>query len=276
MVGDVSFRRSTTEKKPTNNQKCLLVGSRSVSTKCRHLLTDLAGLLPHARTHAKIDIKKEGGDELMELCNLHRCNTFCFLEARKRETAFLWFGQIPNGPSIKVQLFNVHTASELRMAGNCLKYSRPLLHFDKEFDVIPHLRILKALLTDVFNTPNYHPKSKPFIDHMLCFFYLDGKIWFRNYQILPDSQPTMDVMEIGPRFVMDPVVVLNGNLQGSVLWRNDDAVAPSEQRKSKAIRALKKNLENKYVQKKSIRHREVNPAPEADPLSKIFNNEDSV
>lgn len=43
----------------------------------------------------------------------------------------MWFAQAPAGPSLKVQIANIHTADEIRMAGNCLKFSRPLLHFDR-------------------------------------------------------------------------------------------------------------------------------------------------
>ena len=35
----------------------------------------------------------------------------------------------------------------------------------------------------VFSTPNYHPKSKPFIDHVIHFGLVDNHIWFRNYQV---------------------------------------------------------------------------------------------
>ena len=269
LVGKLSFGRTQSAKKPTNRQKCLVVGSRAMSTKCRHLLNDLAGLMPHGRTHAKIESQSVAGEALTEVCHLHRCNSILFLESRKRETAFIWLGQVPGGPSAKLQLLNVHTADEVRMAGNCLKFSRPLLHFDHEFDTVPHFQILKALLIDTFNTPNYHPKSKPFIDHMLCFFVLDGKIWFRNYQILPDADP-MDVIEIGPRFVMEPVVILDDVMHGSVLWKNQTVEAPGVARRAKVQRALDKMKENQFVASKAEKHRVRNPAPGPDPLGGVF------
>lgn len=72
---------------------------------------------------------------------------------------------------------------ELKFTGNTLKGSRPILSFDKSFDEEPHLRLMKDIFSQVFATPNMHPKSKPFIDHVLSFCYVDGRIWFRNYQI---------------------------------------------------------------------------------------------
>ena len=67
------------------------------------------------------------------------------------------------------------------MTGNCLKHSRAVLSFDKAFEERSELKLMKELLTSVFNIPKNHPKSKPFIDHVFSFTYLDGRIWFRNY-----------------------------------------------------------------------------------------------
>ena len=39
----------------------------------------------------------------------------------------------------------MHTKGELKMTGNCLKASRPLLSFDKTFDSDPHLVLIKEL-----------------------------------------------------------------------------------------------------------------------------------
>ena len=69
------------------------------------------------------------------------------------------------------------------MTGNCLMGSRPLLVFDKSFDGAPELRLVKQLFKQVFAVPRGHPKSKPFVDHLMSFFFVDGKIWIRNYQI---------------------------------------------------------------------------------------------
>jgi ribosome biogenesis protein BRX1 len=108
---------------------------------------------------------------------------------------------------------------ELRITGNCLKWSRPLVVFDPAFDSAPHLSLLKEMFThvrfcslawrvqnisfiplvplfflrmnegfeflQVFSVPKDHPKSKPFIDHVISLSILDNRIWFRNYQVLP-------------------------------------------------------------------------------------------
>lgn len=78
---------------------------------------------------------------------------------------------------------SAHTMKELKMTGNCLKGSRPFLSFDPAFDEL-HWSVIKELLVQTFSTPNHHPKSQPFHDHVFTFSILDNKIWFRNYEIL--------------------------------------------------------------------------------------------
>ena len=38
-------------------------------------------------------------------------------------------------------------------------------------------------IVQAFGTPRNHPKSKPFIDRIMGFYYLDDRIWIRNYQV---------------------------------------------------------------------------------------------
>ena len=44
------------------------------------------------------------------------------------------------------------------------------------------LNLFREISINVFATPNFHPKSKPFVDHSLSFNFFDSRIWFRNYQ----------------------------------------------------------------------------------------------
>ena len=80
------------------------------------------------------------------------------------------------GPSIKFHITNIHTMDELKMTGNCMKGSRPISSFDNSFDTIDHLKLVKELFVDVFGTPRGHPKSKPFVDRVMGFYYADGKV----------------------------------------------------------------------------------------------------
>ena len=38
---------------------------------------------------------------------------------------------------------------ELKMTGNCLKGSRPIVVFDKQFDDAPHWKVIKEVLMNV-------------------------------------------------------------------------------------------------------------------------------
>lgn len=119
--------------------------------------------------------------------------------------------------------------SELKLSGNCLRFSRPFLSFDASFDdpKRPHLQLAKELLSHVFNTPKNHPKSKPFIDHCISFNFVDGRIFFRNYQILnqheeiftaKDDIEKLVLIEIGPRFALNPIKAFQGSMGGEALW----------------------------------------------------------
>jgi len=68
-------------------------------------------------------------------------------------------GRAPNGPSIKFRAENIHTTGELKMSGNCLKGSRPILSFDSSFDAHSHLKLIKEVIVSGFNVPQFHPKS---------------------------------------------------------------------------------------------------------------------
>lgn len=82
------------------------------------------------------------------------------------------------------QISAVHTMSELKMTGNALRGSRAVINFDQHFDKLPQLQLLKELFIQAFATPRAHPKSKPFVDRVMSFYWLDNRVWFRNYQVI--------------------------------------------------------------------------------------------
>uniref|UniRef100_UPI0009B34CD2 ribosome biogenesis protein BRX1 homolog n=1 Tax=Monopterus albus TaxID=43700 RepID=UPI0009B34CD2 len=65
-----------------------------------------------------------------EVCEIKNCNKCLFFEAKKKQDLYMWISNSPHGPSAKFLVQNVHTLAELKMTGNCLKGSRPLLSFD--------------------------------------------------------------------------------------------------------------------------------------------------
>lgn len=146
-------------------------------------MEDLEGLLPHAKKEAKIE-KDDVRENVEDLCQYHTCSNLMFFESKRKKDLYMWLAKA-NGISVKFQVQNIATSLELKMTGNCLKYSRPLLSFDAAFNAeaenSTHIAIFKELIVHSFGTPRFHPKSKPFIDHVFSFKWFDGRIWFRNY-----------------------------------------------------------------------------------------------
>lgn len=153
-------------KKKRNKQRVLLLSSRGITHRMRHLMSDLEVLLPHVKKGeryllrrrcsilrlADIDAKLDSKNHLNllpELADLHNCNNTLYFEARRHEDLYLWAAKTPNGPSIKMHVQNVHTMDELKMTGNCLKGSRGLLSFDASFDETEWGRLTKEVFTHV-------------------------------------------------------------------------------------------------------------------------------
>lgn len=115
--------------------------------------TDGNGANAHVRTDAKLDSKHQL-PLLNELCDLSNCNNALFFEARRKHNdLYLWAAKAPNGPSVRFHVLNAHTMDELKMTGNCLKGSRPIVVFDKAFDESAHMRVIKEVLSNVGSLP---------------------------------------------------------------------------------------------------------------------------
>lgn len=192
-----------------------------------------------------------------------------FFEARKGKDLYIWLSKPPNGPTLKMHCQNIHTMEELNFTGNCLKGSRPILSFDAAFEKQAHTRVIKELLTHTFGVPQTSRKIKPFVDHVMGFTIADNKVWIRCYQISetessktkPGEQPdenaptatvaksgkgetNVSLVEIGPRFVLTPIVILEGSFGGPVIYENREFVSPnqirSDLRRAKAGRYNKR------------------------------------
>ena len=229
-------------------------------------------MLPHSRKDVKFDSKSRLY-ELNELAELYNCNNVMFFEARKGKDLYVWMSAVPNGPCLKMHMQNrkhlpsnarnvrftnrklVHTMEELHFTGNCLKGSRPVLSFDAAFETQPHLQVIKAIFHRIFGVPQGARKSKPFIDHVMSFSFVDGKIWVRNYQINEeepgkittsegneeveetetkakkskgDKDTELSLVEIGPRFVLTPIVIQEGSFGGPIIYENKQFVSPNQ------------------------------------------------
>ena len=217
----------------------------------RHLLADIGALLPHTCKDSKLDTKSSNNYNaaLNALADLHSCNYVFFLEARKHgQDLYLWLAKAPNGPTVKFSVSNIHTMGELGFGGNCLKGGRGLVAFDKSFDESDfgggkeHRGLIRELLRGVFCVPEKGVRGmKPFIDRITGIFVLDGKIWIRIYEIqekgknerrVEDSEENdISLVEIGPRFVLTPIVILEGSFGGPVIFENKEYVSPNQLRR---------------------------------------------
>ncbi|KAI0340074.1 Brix-domain-containing protein [Trametopsis cervina] len=237
-------------KRIRNKQRVLLLSSRGITHRMRHLMTDIETLLPHVKKDSKLDSKNHL-HLLPELADLNNCNNALYFEARRHEDLYMWAAKTPNGPSIKMHVQNVHTMDELKMTGNCLKGSRGLLSFDKAFEQTEWGKLTKEVFTHIFGVPSQARKAKPFIDHILTFSLLDNKIWFRNYQIVekdplqPNGPPQTSLVEIGPRFVLTPIRIFEGAFSGTTVYSNPEFVSPAAVRS-----ALNRERGQKYGNRK--------------------------
>lgn len=148
---------------------------------------------------------------------------------------------------------------ELHFSGNCLKGSRPVLSFDATFDDQPYLQVIKEMFIHTFGVPKGSRKSKPFVDHIMAFTVADGKIWIRCYEIgeteaarnpsnetegdnttashsSRGNETKINLVEIGPRFVLTPIVILEGSFGGPVIYENREFVSPNQIRAELRLR----------------------------------------
>lgn len=254
-----------TQTKWTNKERVLVFSSRGISYRGRHLMNDIRTLMPHAKSESKMD-KKDQLFVINEMCEMRNCSKCIYLEAKKKQDLYMWLSNVPRGPSAKFLIENLHTMSELKMTGNCLKGSRPLLSFDQEFDKEAHWSLLKELLIQTFSTPNHHPKSQPFFDHVYTFSIADNRIWFRNYQILEEDG---SLAEIGPRFVLNPIRIFEGSFGGPTLFQNPHYVSPNDLRHLMRKRGAQKYM-SRIQAKKSLEMRRGQPSYETDPTDDVF------
>ncbi|XP_065099633.1 ribosome biogenesis protein BRX1 homolog [Paramisgurnus dabryanus] len=239
----ISVPKPVSAGKWKNKERVLVFSSRGINFRTRHLMQDLKTMMPHSKADTKMD-RKDKLFVVNEVCEIKNCNKCIFFEAKKKQDLYMWISNVPHGPSAKFLVQNVHTLAELKMTGNCLKGSRPLLSFDPRFDKEPHYALLKELFTQTFSTPQYHPRSQPFVDHVFTFTIADNRIWFRNYQIIEEDAA---LVEIGPRFVLNPIKIFQGSFGGPTLYENPHFQSPNMHRRILRLAFAAKQKERQMV-----------------------------
>ncbi|CAD6214088.1 GSCOCG00011128001-RA-CDS [Cotesia congregata] len=251
-----------------NRQRVLVLAYRGINLRSRHLMEDLKRLMPHHRPEAKIE-RQKNLQAINEICEAKNCNKAILFEGRLKRDLFMWFANVPSGPSAKFLVENIHTMGELKLTGNCLRGSRPLLSFDESFSTDIQYGVLKELLTQIFGVPNQHPKSQPFFDHVYTFSILDNRIWFRNFQILTEDG---GLVEVGPRFVLNPVKIFSGSFGGQTIWENPHYISPGQYLRSFKEKAGKKYL-NRIEQKVALKINKPETTYSLNPLDEIFSGD---
>lgn len=91
--------------KNKNKNKVLILSSRGVGYRIRHLMQDFIDLCPHSKKDVKI-AEKSRLESVNEVCEMKGCNLTMFFEARKGKDFYLWLARSPDGPSMKFHMLN--------------------------------------------------------------------------------------------------------------------------------------------------------------------------
>jgi ribosome biogenesis protein BRX1 len=180
----------------------MVLCTRGASVKIRHIMKDMAKMMPVVE-EGKYDMRKQRR-EIQDVMRINKCDSAMYFESTRRQEA-LWLAK-SGGMSVLLELFSVFTMQECNFPVNFFKGCGHMLMFSKEFDEHEHLRNTKGLIEHTFQSNE--PK-----DRALCFFYLDGMIWVRNYRIGEQLE------EIGPRMAMRVRKVFGECFGGQVLYR---------------------------------------------------------
>lgn len=217
----------------SSSSSTLILGTRGVRAHHRHLMRDLLRLMPHGRSAGKISA--EGGlQEAVQLSEEANCQSALLLDARDPRQLYLWAAGCPSGPSAMFRVLNVHTVAELKFGARRVAGVRSLLAFDRAFEASAERRVLKALLCRTLGVPRKAVKrvraredgDAPLVErikHTLCFSWLDDRIWLRVYRIGRNKAGSMDVEEIGPRLVLQPIRIIASGFEGAVLHSNEQS-----------------------------------------------------
>ncbi len=95
---------------------------------------------------------------------------------------------------------------------------------------------------------------------MLSFYYADEKIWARHYQISPltdadaNDPEKQTLTEIGPRFVLDPIWILQGSFSGQKIYHNNNFSTPTAvRRENKQKLGVRAKVRDLLLERYSIR-----------------------
>lgn len=88
-----------------NRQRVLVFATRGINHRHRHLMEDLRKLMPHHRPEYKME-RTKNLQVVNEMCEMKNCNKAILFEGRMKRDLYLWFANVPSGPSAKFLVEN--------------------------------------------------------------------------------------------------------------------------------------------------------------------------
>ena len=217
--------------KKIKTANAMILARQGIHFSIRHFMPDLLSFMPNVQ-----QLPKFTGEELIQLNSLaekNKCDVIMLLESKGEENTLFWLSLRDEGPTICFKLTNPYKIEELNLYGVCTKNSSPLLIFDKAFDSTPEYSIMKRLLTKALSVPYKTKGMREVIDTAISFFIVEKHIYFRRYQISWDEDQVR-LFEAGPRFILQPVFILNGPFCGKQVWRNEEFASKKQTNEANA------------------------------------------
>ncbi|EME25726.1 putative essential nucleolar protein required for biogenesis of the 60S ribosomal subunit, partial [Galdieria sulphuraria] len=100
-----SFSGEEDSNKNSWKRKVVILSTRGITARYRHLMEDILKLVPHGKKEPKLDTK-EKLNVVNEICELRNCNAVMLFETRKSQDLYLWIGCSPEGPCAKFYVSN--------------------------------------------------------------------------------------------------------------------------------------------------------------------------
>lgn len=257
-------RKSQT--RPPLSHKPILLHNRGMARQHAQVFDNIQDCIPHAKHENSMN--KKHYHELEEIAEDRRCDTVGMIETcHKRQNeneAYFWIAACPSGPSINFYIHDAQSIENLRLIGNVMKGSRPILQFDPKFDDGGIFELAKLSLQRLFSVPYQDPHSKPFVDRTMMFTIDDkGLIIIRHYQIhWSDVDSETDLAEVGPRITLEPNYVLAGVFKGHKIWKNEKFKSPYARRLEEKREEARR--EGELRDKKAIKEEKRMSLPEVD------------
>ncbi|CAD8194145.1 unnamed protein product [Paramecium octaurelia] len=214
----------------------LIVPTRNLDLQHRHFMLDIMNILPHSKKTNKIKYEQLR-QVIPSLCENHKCNSFIVFHTISNQL-ILVFGSYPSGPTVKFSVLNITTIKDLQLAGNFSKKGRVLLQFDQRFNNITKYKLLKEIITLLFNVSQARFTDN-FIDRIFTFTTegeAQNRIWFRQFEIFEQK----NLREIGPRFGLELISIEEGLAQGNMLYQGQQIDASQTKLKQKIRKSEKK------------------------------------